>query len=89
MADTPSLDRGPKFLIAWSKGVAAQLDAIIKQLQVMGFWAKSGSPRGEGEGAGDDGGGGGGGGIETVTGAVNGAPSTLNVATDGNGWTAI
>lgn len=26
---------------------------------------------------------------ETVTGAVNGVPSTLNVLTDGSGWTEI
>lgn len=34
-------------------------------------------------------GGGVGSGFETVTGAVAGIPSTLQVATDGNGWTAI
>lgn len=30
-----------------------------------------------------------GGDFETVTGAVNGVPATLQVATDGNGWTEI
>lgn len=37
----------------------------------------------------DGGGGGGADNLETVTGAVNGVPSTLNVQTDGAGWTAI
>ena len=27
--------------------------------------------------------------LETVTGAVNGVPSTLQVQTDGEGWTAL
>jgi hypothetical protein len=39
-----------------------------------------GSSEGEGEGDGE---------LEEVTGAVNGVPSTLQVMTDGNGWTAI
>lgn len=28
-------------------------------------------------------------GFETITGAVNGVPATLNVKTDGQGWTAL
>jgi hypothetical protein len=37
----------------------------------------------------DGGGGGGGSDFETITGAVNGVPSTLNVATDGATWVPV
>jgi hypothetical protein len=85
---TPVIQTGWKRLDGWIAAIAAAVDANHKECVTRSFTdrgkASSAEPGGVAGGAG-----GGGGTTETVTGAVNGVPATLNVMTDGAGWTEI
>jgi hypothetical protein len=96
--DAPELTRGPGWMRAWAAKVAAAIKANKPTAGIGISVNESGSgiaiseskqSNKENESGGDDGGGESGGETETVIGAVNGVPATLNVMTDGSGWVGL
>jgi hypothetical protein len=86
--DADTLDRGPGFLRRWANQIAKVINANHQECVTRHAFGSATKTDTGGEGGGD-GGGSTGGDVEIVTGAVNGVLSTLNVQTDGTGWTPI
>lgn len=79
----------PKKLLGWLNSLLGDIKAI-EPMEGKNIALRRLNPGTEINATGSGSGGGGGGdNLEEITGAVNGVPSTLQVQTDGNGWTAI